>query len=106
MNNKRIEILKQYLESEPEEPFNRYALALEYLNFDIEKAKQEFEILYQKKPDYLPLYYHLGKLYEDLEQAENAQKIFQQGIELATKIKDEKAKNELQRAYQQSIMNF
>ena len=45
MQEERLKILFQYLEEEPNEPFNIYAIAMEYLNKDILKAKFYLERL-------------------------------------------------------------
>lgn len=46
-------------------------------------------------PDYVGTYYHLGKLYEEIEEGEKALEIYQKGIEIAKKIKDQHALSEL-----------
>lgn len=98
MNNSRIAILKQYIEEEPEEPFNFYALATEYIREEPSTALQYFELLLERHPDYLGTYYHAGKLYFDLNQTEKAKQVLEKGIQLALVQKQNKALSELRNA--------
>lgn len=59
MNSERIKLLEQYVEDDPNDPFNLYALALEYQKQNPAKAGKLFELLLAKHPDYLPTYYSL-----------------------------------------------
>ncbi|TAE76122.1 MAG: tetratricopeptide repeat protein [Bacteroidetes bacterium] len=102
--NHRIEQLLEFIETEPNEPFNRYALALEYINFDINLAQKHFEILKKQQPDYLPLYYHLGKLYEEKENYSMALEIYKQGIELARMQNNSKTEKELSNALNNCVL--
>ncbi len=43
MNNHRLDLLLQFYEEDPLEPFNAYALAMEYQNKDIVKALEYFD---------------------------------------------------------------
>jgi len=97
--NDRITQLLKFLEEDPEDEFVHYALALEYLKFDLQKAKTEFENLLQKHPDYLPTYYPAAHLMIDLNQLERAEQLFNSGIELAKAQNNQKARMELQSAY-------
>ena len=61
----RIEMLKAYIADDPADPFLPYALALEYVRLNKnEDAISLLEKVLNLNPDYLPAYYHLGKLYE------------------------------------------
>src|SRR5690625_5552523 len=65
----------------PEESFPKFALALELLKKDdVAKARVLFESVLKQDPDYLGVYYHLGKLYESIEMTEEAETMYQQGI--------------------------
>lgn len=97
MNN-RIEQLLEFIKIEPDEPFNRYALALEYMNFDVNLAKKHFEIIAKEHQNYLPLYYHLGKLYEELENYSEAVNVYKKGIEIALLQNNLKTEKELSNA--------
>lgn len=96
----RLEQLLEFFKNEPQDPFLKYALATEYLRLNNhEKALWFYLDLVKQHPDYIGTYYHLGKLYEQLQQAEEALKIYEQGIEVAKKIKDQHALNELLGVY-------
>lgn len=96
----RLEQLLEFFKNEPHDPFLKYALATEYLRLNNqEKALWFYLDLVNQHPDYIGTYYHLGKLYEQLQQAEEALKIYEKGIEIAKKIKDQHALNELLGVY-------
>lgn len=95
----RIKELLQYIEEEPNDPFNIYALALEYQNQDKEKASFYFNKLLEEHKSYLPTYYHAAILFAALNQPEKAEKTFLDGIALANTQNDSHAKKELQNAY-------
>ncbi|NHE59710.1 tetratricopeptide repeat protein [Cyclobacterium plantarum] len=95
----RIKELLQYIEKEPYDPFNIYALALEYQNQDKEKASFYFNKLLEEHKSYLPTYYHAALLFMELNQPEKAEKTFLDGIALANTQNDAHAKKELQNAY-------
>ncbi len=99
MNN-RLEILRQFVAEEPQDPFNHYALATELLKFDKTESRQIFEYLLKNHADYLATYYHLGALYVELGENPLAKETYVKGIEIARKIGNEKALKELKGAYQ------
>ncbi|MDZ7935692.1 MAG: tetratricopeptide repeat protein [Emticicia sp.] len=99
MQEERLKILFQYLEEEPNEPFNVYAIAMEYINKDIEKAKFYLEKLLTEHPDYVPTYYHAAAVYVELEDYINAEHTYKLGIEKAHQQQSTKAFDELKRAY-------
>jgi tetratricopeptide (TPR) repeat protein len=91
----RLEMLHQYYIDDPDDPFNIYALALEYQKVDLLKTEFYFNILLTKHPTYIPVYYHAGKLYEELGEKNRAVEIFEAGINYARAAKDLKAVREL-----------
>ena len=95
----RLETLLQFYDEDPSDPFNVYAVALEYLKRDPVKAGDFFNILLQQHPDYLPTYYHAAKLFADLNDRTKAIEVFEKGISLARTKNDNKAMRELQSAY-------
>lgn len=100
MSINRLEHLLEFIIKEPEDPFLKYALATEYLRLNnTEKALSFYLELVNKHTDYVGTYYHLGKLYEQLNQQNDALKIYEQGIEVAKRIKDQHALNELLGVY-------
>ncbi|AGA79188.1 hypothetical protein [Echinicola vietnamensis] len=99
-NLSRIDLLKQFVKDEPDNPFNLYALALEYQNTDVGQAVRYFDQLLAQHPEYLPTYFHAAALQAELEAIEKAQVIYKAGIELATAQNDQHSLRELKNAYQ------
>lgn len=100
MNEARLALLKQYLEEDPNDPFNYYAIATELISHAPDKAKEYFDLLLEKYPDYLATYYHAAQLYANLEDYEKAEILYQKGIALAQSQSNLKTLRELQTAYQ------
>ncbi|GGF29004.1 tetratricopeptide repeat protein [Echinicola rosea] len=96
----RIELLQQFIKDEPDNPFNLYALALEYQNSDMNKAVSYFDQLLDKHPEYLPTYFHAAAANADMEEIEKALSIYKSGIELAETQNDQHALRELKNAFQ------
>ncbi|HET8827702.1 MAG TPA: tetratricopeptide repeat protein [Pelobium sp.] len=96
----RLERLLEFFKSEPNDPFLKYALATEYLRLNnTDKALWYYLDLVDKHTDYIGTYYHLGKLYEQLGQQDDALRTYEQGIEVGKRIKDQHALSELLGAY-------
>ena len=99
MATNRLNILIKMLEADPEDSFVRYALAKEYEKTDdLTMALAHFLILRSKDPNYVGLYYHLGKLYETLNDTSNALLVYEDGISLAKKLNEHHALSELNNA--------
>ena len=94
----RLTQLKQFASEEPNDPFNRYALALEYLKTDPAQAISLFDQLTQTHPEYLPTYYPFALLLIEKKEIEKAERVFLSGIERAKN--DAKTLKELKSAYQ------
>jgi hypothetical protein len=58
----RLDTLLQFYKEEPDDPFNIYALAMEYQKTDVKKALDHFALLLQNHDSYLPTYYQAAKL--------------------------------------------
>ena len=97
----RIQQLEQFAKDEPHDPFNVYALALEYQKFDIPRALGLFEQLVILHPDYVPTYYHLAKLQAFTGDVAYALKTFKSGMIAAQKVGDHKAMRELKSALEE-----
>jgi tetratricopeptide (TPR) repeat protein len=93
--SQRIQLLKKFLEDDPSDPFTLYALALEYVKIDPQKAMDTFHLLLADHGEYLPAYYQLAKLYESRGQQENAAMTYEKGILIAKKQNDLKTLREL-----------
>ena len=100
MDNARINKLKEFLESNPRDPFIHYGLALEFQKSDADAAREKFLELLQEYPDYLPTYYHAAHFFWEEENREKADEIFIAGIDLARSQNDANTLRELTNAYQ------
>ena len=100
LNLDRIKLLKAYCEEEPENPFNFYALALEYRTIDLSEATHFFDHVLLNFPNYLPVYFPAAQFFHEDGQLLKAKELFTTGITLAEVKGDEKAKKELRAAYQ------
>lgn len=99
--NSRLDQLFQYLETNPNDSFARFCIAQEYKkDGNADKAKSYFQQLKNQDPDYIGTYYHLGKLYEEEGNDEQAEQVYQEGITIATNNGDQHALNELKQAMQ------
>ncbi len=99
MNIDRVRKLEKFRKEDPDDPFLIYALATEWMNENIHKSKQYFDELLEHYPDYLGTYYHAANLYITFGDRQAAEKIFQDGIALATKLEDQKTLSELTNAF-------
>lgn len=106
MKASRLSVLLKYLEEEPNDPFNLYAIATEYLSGSLEKAKDYFDLLLTNHSQYLPTYFIAAQLYIDLEQEERAVEIYKKGIALALIQENVKTQRELESAYQNLLFEM
>jgi Tfp pilus assembly protein PilF len=98
----RIERLKGFLSSNPEDSFVKHALALEYVKLNDEaQAKALFEEVLQANPDYIGSYYHLGKLLERINDPVGAIAIYEKGMQKAQELGERHAYGELRTAYEE-----
>ncbi|GAB3780920.1 hypothetical protein GCM10028818_34010 [Spirosoma horti] len=100
MNNERIQQLIRFVEEEPNDPFNIYALAMEYMSSQPAQARLYFDQLLTNHPGYLPTYYHAAALYAELDERERAAELYEKGILLAKAQQNQKTLQELERAQQ------
>ena len=83
----------------PDDAFLKFAIAQEYVGMNDDKeALVYFQLLLEKAPNYLPLYYQLGKLYERTEDLKSASDIYSRGIAIAKTVNDLKTAGELNEA--------
>jgi Tfp pilus assembly protein PilF len=85
---------------DPADPFNIYALAIEYLKHDKLKSKLFFEDLLVNHPKYIATYYHAAALFADFGEIELAKKTYTEGIKMAESQNKQNALRELKGAYQ------
>ena len=98
MESELIKNLLSFYEEEPGDPFNSYALALEYKKIDQVKAIFFFNKLLKEFPDYLPTYYAAAEFFTAIESHDKVEKIYNDGIALALGQKQLKTHQELVRA--------
>jgi Tfp pilus assembly protein PilF len=99
MSISRLEKLFQYYKEDPDDPFNIYAIALEYVSQKNSEAKIYFDLLLEKKPSYLPAYFHAAKFYASAGDRGKAEKIYKSGITLAQQNNEQHALRELRNAF-------
>ena len=99
MSNDRLLKLEAFLKDNPSDPFLLFAIAKEYEKMEqVENAMNGYLKLKEIKPDYIGLYYHLAKLYEEVQKDLNALEIYKEGIELAKSLGDFHSLSELNNA--------
>lgn len=97
MKQERIAQLRTLKQENPEDPFYTYALGLEYVESEPERAQRYFIEVNSYFPKYLPVYYPLASLLAESD-PEKSKRIFSKGIELAAAQGDTKAASELRSA--------
>ncbi|MBO6518303.1 MAG: tetratricopeptide repeat protein [Bacteroidia bacterium] len=95
----RIKQLESFLESEPNDSFLNYALAIEYVGLENwDKAKNILNELVERDPDYTATYYHLGKLFQREGNIEKAEQVYEEGIRRTREKREQHKLAELQNA--------
>lgn len=94
--------MKELLVQNPTDSFLQHALALEYIKLgNDEAARSLFEKLLNENPGYIGSYYHLAKLLERKDKAEEAIEVYEKGMEEAKRAGDGHAFGELRAAYEE-----
>ncbi|MEM6737967.1 MAG: tetratricopeptide repeat protein [Bacteroidota bacterium] len=106
MNSKRIELLENFVKEEPKNPFNKYALAMEFYEYDPPKSLDILQTLLKEHPNYLPSYFKTAHLFWEMEDLEKAKNVFVKGLSLAEEQDDQKALSELKSAYQNLLLEL
>lgn len=97
----RIEQLKTFLQSSPDDAFVQHALALEHIKRgDDAEAKELFQAVLAKNEDYTGSYYHLAKLLERTGEREAAIAVYEKGLAKCKALNETHAYNELLAAYE------
>ncbi len=99
MNNSRLALLQQFYDEDPTDPFNGYALAMEYINTDASLSEKYLLDLLENHPDYLPTYYQAAALLAENKSQDFIEAIYKKGLQLAMSQNNTKIYQELQRAY-------
>ena len=98
-NLDRIKQIKIILNDTPDDEFLNYALATEYVSIGkLQDALELYTKLLTQSPMYFATYYHLGKLYEKLNDPLLAQKTYEDGLVITKKINENHAHSELRAA--------
>ena len=105
MNNERLKQLLQFLQEDPNDPFNIYCLANEYKNFDASIAMKYYQELLLDHAKYLPTYYHTAELHINQNEIAKAEKVIAEGIILAIEQNDQLALREL-RNLQNNLLEY
>lgn len=101
-NKSKVQQLARQIKENPDDSFSKFALALEFRKQgEFKKAKILFEDILDKDPNYVGVYYHLGKLYEVLDRPKDALDLYKRGIDIAKAQKEVRSKSELEEALMQ-----
>ena len=97
--NERLEQLELLARKDPGDPFIQYAIALEYVSSNrLEEAVGILERLMDASPDYTAGYHQAGRVYEQLDQEEEARRCYERGIVVAERQGDAKDLEEMREA--------
>jgi len=100
----RLQRLREMLAQQPTDSFLNHAMALEEIKLGNEAAARAlFESILQRDPQYIGSYYHLGKLLDRQGDETAAIEVFERGMEVAKKLGEQHALNELRGAYDNLI---
>lgn len=92
----RKQQIEEMLAEDPNDPFLRYGLAMEYVSAgQDEEAVRSFQELLQTAPDYVPGYMQAGRALARLDRVDEARAIFQAGIAAAQQKGDSHAAEEM-----------
>lgn len=92
-------MLQAFIRQRPDDPFPRYALALEYKNAGtLEEARQAFAELMAAMPDYTATYLHAGNVLVSLARPDEARQVYESGVAACRRTGDTHARGELEGA--------
>ena len=92
----RREQLEELLETDPDDVFLHYALALKYVSEgDVSAGLQKLADLTDRNPDYVAAYFRRGQILADQNEVGAAREILIRGIEVARKTGDAHAEREM-----------
>ncbi|MBC6493130.1 tetratricopeptide repeat protein [Flavihumibacter stibioxidans] len=98
----RIQKLKAFLAEAPSDSFLKHALALELIKLGDEmQARELFEQILEKDPEYIGTYYHLARLLERAGDIQAAITCYQKGMDAAGRAGDQHAFGELRSALEE-----
>lgn len=95
----RVDTLLKFIAQSPQDPFPRYALALEHKNAGrLQDARAAFEALMTVCPDYTAAYLHAGNTLSALGEKAAAADVYRRGIDVCTRRGDAHARGEIEGA--------
>jgi tetratricopeptide (TPR) repeat protein len=95
----RIAVLKSFIERNPNDPFPRYGLGMEYRNRgQADEAVAVFSELMERFPDYTATYLMSGQTLVGLGRREDATRVFELGIAACQRKGDGHTRGELESA--------
>jgi tetratricopeptide (TPR) repeat protein len=98
----RLQQLLGLLKESPQDSFLLFALAKEYeKRNELKKALDHYREIVEKDPDYVGVYYHLGKLYERQQQRAEALAAYEEGMNKSRQQGDQHSLAELSAAHMQ-----
>lgn len=99
MSQKRIDLISEMMNKNPEDSYLRYAIAVEYLNIgNTAQAEKEFATIVKTDKTYLASYYQLGRLLQGRGRVKKAISVYKAGLEVARKKNDQKTIGSLSEA--------
>jgi tetratricopeptide (TPR) repeat protein len=95
----RFEQIQKLLQTQPDDVFLNYALALEYVKGGrYEEAVAQFDRVNEIDPDYIPAWFQKGTTLATMEKPDEARKVLQHGIAVAERTGDHHAAGEMREA--------
>ena len=95
----RREMLEEFVAQDPNDPFSRYALALELEKEGNEQgAVPQLQEVISRDPSYVAAYYQLGRLLTKSGILDEARDVYRRGLVAATAANDQRARSEIQEA--------
>lgn len=99
MEKRKIDQLLDFLRETPHDLFLKYALALEHVKINnFNTAILYMEEVLKADENYLPAYYQLGKIYENIQNKDRAINLYIKGMEVANNNNNKHAFSELKQA--------
>jgi tetratricopeptide (TPR) repeat protein len=99
MESNRLEKLLELQKLYPDDLFNKYAVAMEYLGLSkTSMAKEIFEEVLKNDKNYVPAYYQLGMILMNEGNENKALELFEKGLSEAKLKKDGRSIREFQAA--------
>ena len=97
--NKRLAMLEKLIAQGTQDPFVRYARALELRSEGaLEQALAALDEVRALHPEYVPTFLMAGQVAAQLGQTARARALYEQGVQVAKAARDEHARSELQAA--------